>query len=106
MYTRKLTQQRPNTGVEFYKPESNVIKIIEDNDGIFEQVTSEDGLTNTMSITFTDEVYVDTYGLDNLERNTQIRNDMKKRQKYCNDNSIIYNIDDPWKKYSPNPYYL
>ena len=46
--TRKLIQQRPNTGVEFYVPADNIISIINDNGGNFQQVTSEDGLTNTI----------------------------------------------------------
>ena len=88
--TRKLIQQRPNTGVEFYVPEASIIKIINDNGGNFQQVTSDDGLTNTISMTFSDEVYYNA-----MMVNEQLANDMKKRVKYCEDNSISFNILDP-----------
>ena len=87
--TRKLIQNRPNTGVEFYVPADNIIKIINDNGGNFQQVTSEDGLVNTISMTFTDEVY------NAMLVNEQLVEDMDKRLNYCNDNSISFNILDP-----------
>ena len=87
--TRKLIQNRPNTSVEFYVPADNIIKIINDNGGNFQQVTSEDGLENTISMTFTDEVY------NAMMVNEQLVEDMNKRLKYCNDNSISFNILDP-----------
>ena len=66
-----------------------IISIINDNGGNFQQVTSEDGLTNTISMTFTNEVY-------NAKMvNEQLVEDMDKRLNYCNDNSISYNILDP-----------
>ena len=85
--TRKLIQQRPNTGVEFYVPADNIISIINDNGGNFQQVTSEDGLTNTISMTFTNEVY------DVIQFNEQLQEDMAKRQVYCTDNAISYNVE-------------
>tara|TARA_B100001113_G_scaffold277896_1_gene232564 strand:- start:364 stop:636 length:273 start_codon:yes stop_codon:yes gene_type:complete len=89
MHTRKLIQQRPNTGVEFYVPEANIINIINDNGGNFQQVTSDDGLTLTISMTFSDEVY------SAMLVNETLLNDMTKRQKYCEDNSISFNVLDP-----------
>ncbi len=87
--TRKLIQNRPNTSVEFYVPADNIISIINDNGGNFQQVTSEDGLTNTISMTFTNEVY------NAMMVNEQLVEDMNKRLNYCNDNSISFNILDP-----------
>ena len=87
--TRKLIQNRPNTSVEFYVPADNIIKIINDNGGNFQQVTSEDGLTNTISMTFTNEVY------NAMMVNEQLVEDMNKRLNYCTENSISFNILDP-----------
>ena len=46
-------------------------------------------MTNTISMTFTNEVY------NAMMVNEQLVEDMDKRLNYCNDNSISFNILDP-----------
>ena len=49
--TRRLIQERFNKATAFYTPEDNIINLINEHGGNFQQVTSEDELSNTITIT-------------------------------------------------------
>ena len=86
--TRKLIQERFNKDTAFYTPEDNIINLINEKNGNFQQVTSEDELSNTITITLSDEDY------NFLQDNDLIGSDKIKRSKYCEDNTISFSVEE------------
>ena len=86
--TRKLIQERFNKDTAFYTPEDNIINLINEKNGNFQQVTSEDELSNTITITLSDEDY------NFLQDNDLIGADKIKRSKYCEDNTISFSVEE------------
>tara|TARA_B100000035_G_scaffold315309_1_gene335147 strand:- start:868 stop:1146 length:279 start_codon:yes stop_codon:yes gene_type:complete len=87
MIIRKLVQTRPNTGVDFYSPSSEELTALNSYlQRDIETTTSEDGLTKTITIALSDD---DHMTLSDSVFFNQAKDD---REKYCNDNSITFNI--------------
>ena len=86
--TRRFLQERFNKATAFYTPEANIINLINEQDGNFQQVTSEDELSNTITMTLSDENYII------LQDNDLIVADQVKRSKYCEDNTISWSIEE------------
>ena len=86
--TRKLIQERFNKDTAFYTPEDNIINLINEKNGNFQQVASEDELSNTITITLSDEDY------NFLQDNDLIGADKIKRSKYCEDNTISFSVEE------------
>ena len=89
MAERRLIQERFNKTTPFYTPEDSIINLINEHGGNFRQVTSEDGLINTITITLTEQQEV-----DGLRDNALIVKDMEKRTKYCEDNTISFTVEE------------
>jgi len=85
---RRFIQERFNKDTPFYTPESSIINLINENDGDFQQVTSENELTNTITMTLSDENYII------LQDNDLIVADQNKRTQYCDDNAISWSIEE------------
>lgn len=85
---RRFIQERFNKDTPFYTPESSIINLINENDGDFQQVTSENELTNTITMTLSDENYII------LQDNDLIEADQVKRNKYCSDNAISFSVEE------------
>lgn len=83
--TRKLIQERPNTSVEFYVAPDEIKNIINSKSGNFSSITSEDGLTNTISFTLSDE----DYALISADNNAISKSHQDARIQHCKDNSIV-----------------
>ncbi len=75
--TRRLIQERFNKTTAFYTPEANIINLINEHGGNFQQATSEDELSNTITITLA--VEQEEAGLID---NALIVEDQIKRSKY------------------------
>lgn len=86
--TRKLIQERFNKDTAFYTPEDNIINLINEKNGNFQQVTSEDELSNTITMTLSDDDYFF------LQDNDLIEADQIKRKQYCSDNTISFSIEE------------
>ena len=86
--TRRFLQERFNKATAFYTPEANIINLINEQDGNFQQVTSEDELSNTITVTLSDENYII------LQDNDLIQADQVKRNKYCSDNAISFSVEE------------
>jgi hypothetical protein len=86
--TRKLIQERFNKDTAFYTPEDNIINLINEKNGNFQQVTSEDELSNTITMTLSDDDY------NFLQDNDLIEADQIKRIKYCSDNTISFSVEE------------
>lgn len=86
--TRRFLQERFNKATAFYTPEANIINLINEQDGNFQQVTSEDELSNTITMTLSDENYII------LQDNDLIVADQNKRTQYCDDNAISWSIEE------------
>ena len=86
---RRFIQERFNKDTPFYTPESSIINLINENDGDFQQVTSENELTNTITITLSQE----QESID-LKNNEIIVADQNKRTQYCDDNAISWSIEE------------
>ena len=87
MAERRLIQERFNKSTPFYTPEDSIINLINEHDGNFRQVTSEDGLTNTITITLTAQQEID--GVRDM-----LLEDQQKRAKYCEDNTISFTVEE------------
>lgn len=87
MITRKLIQQRPNTGVDFYTPSDEVLTLLNKyTEGDIQISVSADNLTKTISFTVSEENHT-------LLGDNEILNNAKiDRETYCNDNSITFEI--------------
>ncbi len=86
---RKFIQERFNKATAFYTPEDNIINLINEHGGNFQQETSSDELSNTITITLAEEQEeVD------LRDNELIVADQVKRSKYCEDNTISWSIEE------------
>ena len=83
--TRKLIQERPNTSVEFYVAPDEIKNLINSKSGNFSSITSEDGLTNTISFTLSDE----DYALISADNNATSKSHQDARIKHCEDKSIV-----------------
>ena len=83
--TRKLIQERPDTSVEFYVAPDEIKNIINSKSGNFSSITSEDGLTNTISFTLSDE----DYALISADNNATSKSHQDGRIQHCKDNSIV-----------------
>jgi hypothetical protein len=83
--TRKLIQERPNTSVEFYVAPDEIKNIINSKSGNFSSITSEDGLTNTISFTLSDE----DYELMRPENNATSKSHQDARIQHCEGRSIV-----------------
>jgi hypothetical protein len=89
MIIRKLTQTRPNTGVEFYSPTDEELTALNSYmQRDIEIVTSEDSLTKTITIALTEDDHVA------LSDSSFFNQAKDNREKYCNDNNIIYSIEE------------
>ena len=87
--TRRLIQERFNKATAFYTPEDNIINLINEHGGNFQQVTSEDELSNTITITLAVEQEEVA-----LKDNSLILEDQIKRSKYCEDNRISFSVEE------------
>lgn len=87
--TRRLIQERFNKATAFYTPEDNIINLINEHGGNFQQVTSEDELSNTITITLAVEQEEAA-----LKDNSLILEDQIKRSKYCEDNTISFSVEE------------
>jgi|TARA_R110002050_G_scaffold14774_1_gene46319 hypothetical protein len=87
--TRRLIQERFNKATAFYTPEDNIINLINEHGGNFQQVTSEDELSNTITITLAVEQEEVA-----LKDNSLILEDQIKRSKYCEDNTISFSVEE------------
>ncbi len=87
--TRRLIQERFNKTTAFYTPEANIINLINEHGGNFQQATSEDELSNTITISMTQE----QNDLD-FRNNALIKADQIKRSKYCEDNTISFSVEE------------
>ena len=87
--TRRLIQERFNKTTAFYTPEANIINLINEHGGNFQQATSEDELSNTITITLSESQY-----MAGLIDNALIVEDQIKRSKYCEDNTISFSVEE------------
>tara|TARA_B110000305_G_C19016685_1_gene437426 strand:+ start:291 stop:566 length:276 start_codon:yes stop_codon:yes gene_type:complete len=87
--TRRFLQERFNKATAFYTPEANIINLINEHGGNFQQATSEDELSNTITITLA--VEQEEAGLID---NALIVEDQIKRSKYCEDNTISFSVEE------------
>ena len=93
-YTRKLVQTRPTTDISFFYPASNVTDRInqyvsEGKAQALESVTSENNLTNTISVLFNN-----TSDWTNFAAESIILTSETERIDYCSSNNISCNIED------------
>jgi len=86
---RKFIQERFNKATAFYTPEDNIINLINEHGGNFQQVTSEDELSNTITITLSEAQEESA-----LKDNSLILEDQIKRSKYCEDNTISFSVEE------------
>ena len=93
-HTRKLVQTRPTTDISFFYPASNVTDrinqyISEGKAQTLESVTSEDNLTNTISILFNTASDWAIFAAEEIILASRI-----ERIDYCSSNNISYNVED------------
>lgn len=88
--TRKLIQERPNTSVEFYVAPDEIKNIINSKSGNFSSITSEDGLTNTISFTLSDE----DYEFMRADNNPTCKSYQDARIQHCEDKSIVFSVEE------------
>ena len=93
-YSRKLVQTRPTTDTSFYYPASNVTDRInqyvsEGKAQALESITSEDDLTNTISVLFNTEEDWIIFKAEDI-----ILASKSERETYCLTNSISCSIED------------
>jgi hypothetical protein len=87
MITRKLTQTRANTSVNFYIPSAEVLNLLNQyTDSDVTIVVSDNNLTQTITITLTEDNHA-LLGANDILNNAKIN-----RENYCNTNLIPFNI--------------
>lgn len=94
-YTRKIIQQRLNTGVEFYTPADDVVAKLEEykSSGKIESyslnILSENTLVKTILITFKD-----TSSFDDFMTNDIIVQSARSRAQHCENNLISFSLEE------------
>jgi len=93
-YTRKLIQTRPTTDTSFFYPASNVTDRInqyvsEGKAQALESVTSEDNLTNTISVLFNTTTDWAKFRDEELSITS-----LAERKDYCSANNISCSVED------------
>ena len=93
-YTRKLVQTRVTTDTSFFYPASNITDRInqyvsEGKAQALESITSEDNLTNTISVLFNTTTDWENFAAESISVAS-----FAEREDYCSANSISCSIED------------